>query len=123
MPRSRASGVQPSPRSWQRFAQRYPAAAAAYDTLSEACCHAGPLDERTVALAKLAISVGSHIDRSVHMHTKKALRAGVLPDALAQVALIAIPTIGLARALDALRWIDESIEEARGLETVDRGAD
>jgi alkylhydroperoxidase/carboxymuconolactone decarboxylase family protein YurZ len=47
------------------------------------------------------------------MHAKKALRAGVAPDALRQVALIAMPTIGLAGALDALRWIDDSIEEVR----------
>lgn len=101
-----------TPRSWQRFAERYPSVAAAYDDLSDACRHAGPLDEKSVALAKLAVSVGGSIDRTVHLHAKKALRAGVSPDALVQVAVIAMPTIGLARALDALRWIDESIEEA-----------
>jgi alkylhydroperoxidase/carboxymuconolactone decarboxylase family protein YurZ len=104
---------QKTPRSWQRFAERYPTVAAAYDTLSDACRHAGPLDEKSVALAKLAVSVGGSIDRSVHIHAKKALRAGVSPDALVQVAVIAMPAIGLARALDALGWIDESIEEAR----------
>ena len=110
----RATPGQQSPRSWRRFADRYPIAAAAYDTLSDACCHSGPLDEQSVALAKLAVSVGGNIDRTVHMHAKKALRAGVPPDALVQVALIAMPTIGLARALDALRWIDEIILEAHG---------
>ena len=109
----RAAREQPPPRRWQRFAARYPSVAAAYDTLSDACRHAGPLDEKSVALAKLAVSVGGSIDRTVHIHAKKALRAGVSPDALVQVAVIAMPTIGLARALDALRWIDESIEEAR----------
>lgn len=108
-----AAREQKTPRSWKRFEARYPAVAAAYDELSEVCRRAGPLDRQTVALAKLAVSVGGTIDRTVHIHAKKALRAGVLPDALAQVALIAIPTIGLARALDALRWIEESIEEAR----------
>ena len=100
------------PRSWNRFAARYPAVAAGYDTLSDACRRAGPLDEQSVALAKLAVSVGGGIDRTVHVHAKKALRVGVSPDALRQVAVIAMPTIGLARALDALRWIEESIEEA-----------
>ena len=111
--RNPAAREQRTPRSWQRFTGRYPAVAAAYDTLSDACRHAGPLNEQSVALAKLAVSVGGGIDRSVHMHTKKALRAGVAPDALRQVALIAMPTIGLAHSLDALRWIEESIEEAR----------
>jgi alkylhydroperoxidase/carboxymuconolactone decarboxylase family protein YurZ len=84
----------------------------AYDELSDACRSSGPLDQQEIALAKLAISVGGSIDRTVHIHAKKALRAGVSPEALRQVALIALPTIGLPRALDALRWIEESIEEA-----------
>lgn len=107
-----AARVQNTPRNWKRFEARYPAVAAAYDGLSEACRCAGPLDTQTIALAKLAVSVGGAIDRTVHIHAKKALRAGVSPEALRQVALIALPTIGLPRALDALRWIEESIEEA-----------
>ena len=99
------------PRSWKRFEARYPSVAAAYDELSGVCRCAGPLDEQAIALAKLAISVGGTIDRTVHIHAKKALRAGVSPEALLQVALIALPTIGLPRTLDALRWIEESIEE------------
>ena len=102
------------PRGWRRFEQRYPAVAAAYDELSEVCRCTGPLDEQAIALAKLAVSVGGSIDRTVHIHTKKALRAGVSPEALRQVAVIALPTIGLPRALDALRWIEESIDEAAG---------
>ena len=99
------------PRSWQKFSKQYPSVVAAYDTLSEACRSAGPLDEAAVALVKLAVSVGGRIERTVHAHAKKALRVGVDPDALRQVALIALPTIGLPATLDALRWIDESIRE------------
>ena len=110
---SRRTGVTP-PRSWERFAKRYPQVAAAYDALSNASRRAGPLDEPAIALAKLAVSVGAGIERTVHVHAKKALRAGVEPDAVRQVALIALPTIGLPGALDALRWIDESIDELTG---------
>jgi 4-carboxymuconolactone decarboxylase len=99
------------PRSWQQFSKHYPSVVSAYDTFSEACRSAGPLDELSVALAKVAVSVGGGIERTVHAHAKKALRAGVAPDALRQVALIALPTIGLPAALDALRWIDESVCE------------
>jgi len=101
------------PRSWKRFETRYPAVAAAYDELREVCRAAGPLDDQTVALVKLAISVGATSDRAVHIHTKKALRAGLSPDALRRVAIIAMPAIGLPRTLDALQWIEESIEESR----------
>jgi 4-carboxymuconolactone decarboxylase len=107
-----STGEEKKPRSWKRFESRYSAAATAYDVLSEVCRCSGPLDEQAIALAKLAVSVGGSIDRTVDIHTKKALRAGVSPDALRQIALIALPTIGLPRALDALLWIEESIEEA-----------
>ena len=100
------------PRSWQRLSDQYPEVVAAYDTLSEVCRQAGPLEESTVALVKLAVSIGCGAQRTVHSHAKKALRAGVDPDALRQVALVALPTVGLPAALDALRWIDESIREA-----------
>jgi AhpD family alkylhydroperoxidase len=101
------------PPPWQRLAERYPAVVAAYDALRAACNEAGPLDESTVALIKLAVSVGAGVERTVHMHSKKALRAGVHPEALRQIVLVALPTIGLPAALDALRWVDESIEDAR----------
>jgi 4-carboxymuconolactone decarboxylase len=98
-------------RPWQRFGARYPAVVSAYDDLREACAGAGPLDRATVALVKLATSIGLNSNRGVHAHARKALAAGVDPDALRQVALVALPTAGLPAALDALRWIDESIEE------------
>ena len=105
------SGAAP-PRSWQRLEARHPDVVAAYDTLSEVCRRAGPLDQATVALVKLGVSVGSGAQRTVHSHAKKALRAGADPEALRQIALVALPTIGLPAALDALRWIEESIHEA-----------
>jgi AhpD family alkylhydroperoxidase len=99
------------PRSWTELERTYPDVVAAYDQLSDACRLAGPLDAATVALVKLAISVGAHSARTVHAHAKKALRDGADPDALRQIALAALPTIGLPSAMDALRWIDESIHE------------
>lgn len=105
--------VSAPPRSWLQFGARYPDVAAAYDTLSDVCRQTGPLDHATVALVKLGVSVGGGAKRTVHAHAKKAFRAGADPEALRQVALIALPTIGLPAALDALRWIDESISEER----------
>ena len=100
------------PRSWRQLEAQYPDVVAAYDALSEVCRQAGPLDQASVALVKLGVSIGSGAQRTVHSHAKKALRAGADLEALRQVALIALPTIGLPAALDALRWIEESIHEA-----------
>lgn len=100
------------PRTWRRLGDQYPEIVAAYDTLSDVCREAGPLDAASVALVKLAVSVGRGSQRTVHAHAKKALRAGADPDALRQIALVALPTIGLPAALDALQWVEESIRES-----------
>ena len=104
-------GDERMPLRWQRLYDRYPEITSAYDVLSDVCRHTGPLDESAIALVKLAVSVGCGASRTVHAHAKKALRGGADPEALRQVALAALPTIGLPAALDALRWIDESIAE------------
>lgn len=103
-----------APASWRRLAADHPALAEAYDRFSDECRRTGPLDTAAIALVKLSVSVGCGAARTVHSHTKKALRAGADRQALRQVAFIALPTIGLPAALDALRWIEESIDEAGG---------
>lgn len=100
------------PSSWRRFARRYPNVADAYNELSETCRVAGPLKPEIVALLKLAVSVGAHMPRTIHRHTKKALLAGATPNEARQVALVALPTVGLPAAMDALEWIDEIVTEA-----------
>jgi len=106
-----------TPRGWRELSERHPHVTAAYNALSDVCRRSGPLDEPVVALVKLAVSVGCGASRTVHSHAKKALRGGADPQALRQVALVALPTIGLPAALDALRWIQESIDEMAGPES------
>ncbi len=112
--KTRCVAPQALPRTWQRLSNEYPAVAGAYSDLTEAIRATGPLDAATIALVKVAVSVGRGSWRTVHAHAKKALHGGVHPDALRHVALISLPTVGLPAALDALRWIDESISEFDG---------
>jgi alkylhydroperoxidase/carboxymuconolactone decarboxylase family protein YurZ len=118
----RESSSTGAPKPWRRISDRYPAVVEAYDSLREACNAAGPLDASTIALLKLGVSIGAGANRTVHMHAKKALRAGAAPEALRQIALVALPTIGLPAALDALRWVDESIQEVLADEKSQRAA-
>lgn len=101
-----------APQPWREIRERYPEVVAAYDALREVCNVTGPLVDPTLSLIKLAVSVGARVERTVHAHTRKALAAGIEPDALRQAVFVALPTIGLPAALDALRWVDESIHEA-----------
>jgi len=118
---SRAGGVASPPEgartgAWRRLGELAPSVARAYERLALAAGRAGPLDPQQSALLKVALSVGRGSWRGTHAHARKALETGVPAEALRQVACLALPVLGLAAALDALRWIEEIIDEhaARG---------
>lgn len=94
------------PVSLQAFSRRYPEVGAAFAALGEACHEkGGPLDEKTRRLAKLALAIGSQHEGAVHSATRHALEAGVTPDELMHVAVLAITTIGWPGAYAAVTWI------------------
>ncbi len=99
------------PGAYSRLREVAPEAVAAYETMSRAAAAAGPIDPVTLALLKVALSVGRGSWRGVHAHARKALEAGADPAALRQIAALAVPSLGLHAALDALRWVDEVVEE------------
>ena len=101
----------PRPRRYDALSRRHPELAQAYEGLVAACQEAGPLPPHEIALLKVAVSIGRGSSRSVHAHARKALEAGVAPDALRHLVLVSLPTIGLPATLDALKWVDECIDE------------
>ena len=90
-----------------RIAQEHPEIWKAYANLGEACAEAGPLDSKTIRLVKLALAVGVGSEGAVHSHARRAVSEGIAEDALKQVALLAITTIGFSQAIRALTWIDD----------------
>ncbi len=98
------------PKRFQRFQEEYKDVAGAYERMGDAVHAAGPLDEKTRALIKLAISTGARLEGAVHAHVRKALEAGVRPEELKQVALLSLPTIGLPSMMAALSWIEDVLE-------------
>ena len=46
------------PPTYRRFAELNPSVSVAYESLGEACAQAGPLDDKTRELIKLALAVG-----------------------------------------------------------------
>ena len=101
------------PKRFQKFTKDYPNVAKAYEVLGEAVHASGPLDEKTRALLKLAISTGARLEGAVHSHTRKALAAGCTSEEMRQVALLSLPTIGLPSMMAALSWIDDIIENKK----------
>ena len=95
------------PKHFVDFTEEHPELANAYEAFGRACHTAGPLDERSRALVKLGIAIGSRQEGAVHAQVRKALASGVRADALRHAALLAMPTIGFPAAMAALSWIDD----------------
>lgn len=99
------------PKRYTKFKEDYSEAAQAYETMGEAVHKAGPLDDKTRALIKLAISTGSRMEGAVHSHTRKALDAGLTPEEIRHAVLLALPTIGLPSTMAALSWVDDILDD------------
>lgn len=95
-----------------RVAERHAAVWRAYERLAAACSEAGPLDDRTRRLVKLALAIGAASEGGVHSHVRRALAEGVSVAELMHVALLAIPTLGFPRAVAALTWIEDITKQA-----------
>jgi alkylhydroperoxidase/carboxymuconolactone decarboxylase family protein YurZ len=90
-----------------KVAAAYPDIWDAYAALGKACSEAGPVSGETARLVKLALAIGALSEGAVHSHARRALEEGVAPEALHQVALMAIPTLGFPQAVRALTWIED----------------
>jgi 4-carboxymuconolactone decarboxylase len=103
------------PKRFQDFKSKYREIAKAYEELGTACHSAGPLDDKTRALVKLAISIGARIEGAAHSHVRKALDAGATKEELYHVALLAIQTIGFPPSMAAMSWIDDIVKPEAAL--------
>jgi len=95
------------PKKFKDFMEEHPAIATAYEALGTAVHSGGPLDEKTRALIKVAISTGARLEGALHSHTRKALEAGATKDEIKHAVILALPTIGLPSTMAALTWIED----------------
>lgn len=100
------------PSGAQRLVDRHPEVWEGYGKLGEAVAEAGPINERTRRLLKLALAIGARSEGAVHSHARRALAEGIAIDELRHVALLAIPAMGLPSAVAALTWIDDVDDDA-----------
>ncbi len=98
------------PSHFQWLTDRYPAIAAAYEKLGQEVHQAGPLDARTRALLKVAISGAARLEGGLHAHVRKAVAAGVTADEIYSALLLLIPTIGFPGAMAALAWARDILD-------------
>lgn len=84
----------------------------AFVELGNRCHQAGPLDEKTRRLVKLALAVGAGLEGGTHSAVRNALAAGLSPEELKHVAVLGITTIGLPASMRALTWIGDGLQPA-----------
>jgi 4-carboxymuconolactone decarboxylase len=99
------------PKRFKRFTEEFPEVAAAYEQLGTAVHKSGPLDNKTRALIKLAISTGARMEGAVHSHARKALSAECTKEEMRHAVMLSLPTIGLPSMMAALSWLDDILDK------------
>ena len=97
------------PNRFLTFRKIYPQIADALDACGTAAANAGPLEQKTVELVRLAIAIGARQEGGVHSHTRRALEAGANTDEIRQVVLLAITSIGFPNAMAAMSWVEDVV--------------
>ena len=92
------------------FADAHPDIWDAYSDLGKACSEAGPLDDETRRLVKLALAIGAESEGAVHSHVRRGLDEGLTAEQLQHVAALSIPTLGFPQAMAARSWITDLTE-------------
>lgn len=100
----------PSHFAWLQ--ESFPAVAGAYEAFGDAVHAAGPLDPKTRALVKVAISGAARLEGGLHAHVRKALKAGARPDEILHVLVLLFPTVGFPGTMAALAWARDVLEES-----------
>lgn len=95
------------PKPTADFGRKYPKIWETFSQLGELCHDAGPLDEKTRRLVKVALSIGAGLEGATHSAVRNARAADITDDEINQVALLAITTLGFPSATRAMTWIND----------------
>jgi len=93
-----------------RFMKRFPGIADKYEALGHEVHDLGPLDGKTRALIKLAISGSSGMESAFRAHMRKARKAGVSQEEMEHVVFLFLPTKGFPCTMKALSQIEQEFE-------------
>lgn len=102
------------PKSYEDFVARFPALGQAWDLLRQGAREAGPLDERTLALIRIATAAGARREGALRSAVRKALASGVLPAEVEQVIATGASTVGLPATVAAWTWARDELDKEAG---------
>jgi len=90
----------------------FPEVLAAVENLGETGRAAGPVDQKTAELIKLAAAAAMQSTGSVRSHARKALEAGAAREEVEHSLLLLVSTIGFPQVAAALSWLKDILSEA-----------
>lgn len=101
------------PKAVNQFRKRHPEVWKAFNDLGDRCHEAGPLDEKNRRLVKLALSIGAGLEGATRSAVRNARKAGITPEEIDHVAVLATTTLGLPAATRAMTWIADDLRRAK----------
>lgn len=99
------------PKAVNEISKRHPEIWKAFNALGEHCHSAGPLDEKSRRLVKLALCIGAGLEGGTHSAVRNARKTGITKEEMEHVALLAISTLGLPAATRAMTWIEDILRK------------
>jgi 4-carboxymuconolactone decarboxylase len=104
MPAKKSRSPKP-PKTYERFVERFPGVAKAWEDMGAAARDEGTLDDRECRLVKLGLAIGAQRQGAVQAAVRQARNAGVTAEEIEQTAALAASTIGAPGAVAAWSWI------------------
>jgi 4-carboxymuconolactone decarboxylase len=92
------------------FKKTYPDVWRAFTELGDQCHGAGPLDEKTRRLVKVALAVGAGLEGGTHSAVRKALAAGVSAEEVQHVVVLSATTVGWPAMVRSWTWVNDVLE-------------
>jgi alkylhydroperoxidase/carboxymuconolactone decarboxylase family protein YurZ len=95
------------PDSLRTFKKRYPDVWRAFTRLGDRCHGAGPLDEKTRRLVKVALALGAGLEGGTHSAVRNALAAGATPEEIQHVVVLSATTLGWPATMRGWTWVQD----------------
>ena len=98
------------PKPVEEFKDAYSDVWKAFTQLGNRCHEAGPLDEKTRRLVKVALAIGAGLEGGTHSAVRTALAAGVTAEEIKHTAVLGVTTLGFPASVRAQTWIADCLE-------------
>ncbi|MEM6259607.1 MAG: carboxymuconolactone decarboxylase family protein [Planctomycetota bacterium] len=112
----------PLPKTFVKFAKRFPKLALAHQSMGEAADE-GPLDKKTQHLIKIGICLGAGLESAMRSHTRRAIQAGATEAELEQAVMLGMTTCGFPRTVAAWAWVQEQLKRDQDRSGLSRTSD